>query len=223
MTQRVATHFPSRTPAGVRSLTFDARVGPNRLVTAEFGAPVALDADGILNDQSVEAATTVTTFAAAYSSDNMGPWGRNVTIVASGAATSTVSIVGRDYLQQPVKETLTLNGTNTVQGVKAFKYIDSVVVLTTTSSTTVDIGWGNRLGLPLKGLSMVAELKNDAVAANAGTFVAGLLDATTSTATTADPRGYYLPATVLPDGSNTFQIIYVADVGNLHGNAQYYA
>jgi hypothetical protein len=79
------------------------------------------------------------------------------------------------------------------------------------------------MGLPEKGKAMVNEIKNNAASANAGTFVAGLANATTPTGTNADVRGTYLPVTVLPDGTNTFEVRYVADTSNLHGNAQFAA
>ena len=71
---------------------------------------------------------------------------------------------------------------------------------------------------------MVSEMKNDVVAANAGTFV-GSIYTDPQTATTGDPRGTYLPLTVIPDGTNTFSIIVNAAVSrsNLHGVAHYSA
>jgi hypothetical protein len=152
----------------------------------------------------------------------MGRWGRGIRAVASGASTATVTITGRDYLGQRMQEVLTLNGATAVLGVKAFRYVDNIA-WGLTAGTTIDVGFTNLMGLPDKGKAMVNEIKNGAASANAGTFVAGLANATTPTGTNADVRGTYLPVTVIPDGTNTFEVRYVADTSNLHGNAQFAA
>src|SRR5690348_4061296 len=86
-----------------------------------LGKPVVADTDGILAAQSINAAVDTTTFAATYAATDaiMGKFGRNVTVVASGASTSTVVVYGRDYLGQKMRETLTVNGTTPVTGLKA--------------------------------------------------------------------------------------------------------
>lgn len=228
MARRYPTFFPQRLSSRVPGMAYNGLVAMNGHCRAELGALVALDADGILDDQSIADAGSTTTFAATYirpvgnTPGVMGRYGRNVTVVASGAATSTVTVHGRDYLGSKMSETLTLNGTNPVAGKKAFWDIDEIE-WGATAATTIDVGWGNVLGLPFTFDALLTELKNDAVAANGGTFVRGLANNTASTATTADVRGTYAPSTVLPDGTNTFTIIYEARVGNLHGNAQYAA
>lgn len=172
-----------------------------------LGAVVLTDADGILDDQSIAAAGSTTSFLALYTSAKMGPFGRNVVVVASGAATSTVTVTGRDYLGQPMKETLTLNGTNSVTGLKAFKYIDKVE-WGATAGTTIDLGWGTRFGLPYKTRAVERELK-DSVLAAAGTLTAPVIT-DPQTATTGDPRGTYIP-TGTPDGTAIFEIDCVFD------------
>lgn len=226
MTTQVATFFPQRVNNSVRRMRgVGAVLGLGTdILAVNLGAPNALDADALLNDQSIASAGSTTTFDAAYTASEaqMGKFGRNVTCVASGAATSTVIVRGRDYLGQRMSETLTLNGTTTVQGVKAFRYIDSIE-WGATASTTIDVGIGNVLGLPFKFKQLIAEMKNDVVSANAGTFVAGLANATTPTATNADVRGTYLPVTVIPNGTVVFELRYVVDTNNAHGNAQFFA
>ena len=220
MANRLATFFPDRLSMFVPSMKYSCDVEHNAPFRAQLGAPVALDADGILNDQSIATAGETAVFQSTYSESNMSTYGRNVTCVASGAATSNVTVHGFDYLGQPMTESMTLNGTTTVQGLKAFRRIEKVV-FGATAATTIDVGWGNKLGLPYKFKALILELKNGVVAANAGTFVAGLATGTAATATNADTRGTYLPSTVLPDGANTFEVLYLADNDNLHGNAQF--
>lgn len=226
MARRYATFFPQRLSSRVPNMALNAQVAMNGHCTAELGAPVALDADGILAAQSINAAIDVTSFAATYTRPvgntpgSLGRYGRGVSIVLSGAGTPTVTIYGRDYLGSRMVEVLTGNGTNAVNGVKAFYDIDRITS-TLVASTTIDIGWTNVLGLPFTFDALLQELKDDAVAANAGTFVRGLANGTAATGTNADVRGTYLPSTVLPNGSRTFTTVYTARVGNLHGNAQF--
>ncbi len=222
MPRRRAQFYPQRVNMRVPNMAYTADITNNDVVHVQLGAPVALDNDGILAAQSINTAVTVTSFAATYAPTDaiMGRFGRALRVVASGAATSTVQVIGRDYLGQRMSETLTLNGTNAVLGLKAFKYIDSVVC-GATSSVTIDLGWRDCFGLPYKFEQLAQETKNNVVAANAGTFVAGLATGTAATATNADVRGTYLPVTVIPDGTNTFELRYIADTSNLHGNVQF--
>lgn len=187
-----------------------------------FGAIVVTDTDAILDGTSIATAINTTTFATAAATllSAMGPYGRNVVVVASGAATSTVTIIGRDYLGQPMRETLTLNGANQVVGLKAFKYIDRVTS-TTTGGTTIDLGYGTRFGLPYKTRAVVREYADDVIA-NAGTLAAPVTT-DPQTATTGDPRGTYIPTTT-PDGSKIIEIdaVFSNEVnsdgnGGLHG------
>lgn len=180
-----------------------------------FGAIVLTDADGILDGHSIATAGSTTTFNVLYTSAKMGEFGRNVIVLASGAATSTVTVIGRDYLGQPMKETLTLNGTNSVVGLKAFKYIDEVEY-GATSATTIDLGWGVRMGLPYKTRAVEREYKDD-VLVSAGTLTAPVTT-DPATATTGDPRGTYT-ITSTPDGTAIIEIDAVfSNVVNSDGN-----
>lgn len=224
--RRYPTFFPQRVNVRVPSMAMAGMVmasGDDTMV-AEFGAPAALNSTGILAAQSVSAAGVAVTFAAAYQPTDaiMGRWGRCLRVVLSGAGTGNVVIRGRDYLNQRMQETIALNGATPVLGVKAFRYIDSIT-WPTVGAVTMDIGWRDCFGLPFRFKALVSELKNGIVTANAGTFVAGLATATAATATNADVRGTYLAATVIPDGTNTFEVRYLADNTNLHGNAQFFS
>jgi hypothetical protein len=128
---------------------------------------------------------------------------------------------GYDYLGQSVVENLTANGTTPVLGVKAFQWVESVVAGASADVASLSLGWTNLFGLPYTFQQLIAEAKNYAAAAAAGAFVTGLAEGTAATATNADPRGTYLPATLLPDGVNVFEVTYMVRRGNLHGNAQF--
>lgn len=191
----------------------------------DLGAPIAANATGILSLQSIATAGNALSYATTYTNDVMGRYGRNVTVVASGAATSAVTIDGFDYLGQAMTEVLTLNGATAVQGQKAFRYISNVT-WAATAGTTINVGWGNRLGLPYR--ATLPSIQNELVAGaaptgGAGTLVAGATVGTTQTSTTVDPRGYYTPnAGNLPDGTRTFLLAYPADlVDGLHGNRHF--
>lgn len=180
-----------------------------------LGAVVLTDADGILDGVSIDPSLDTTTFNVLYTSAKMGKYGRNVIVLASGAATSTVTVIGRDYLGQPMRETLTLNGTNSVVGLKAFKYIDRITG-TGTASTTIDLGWGVRLGLPYKTRAVEREYKDQVLAA-AGTLTAPVVT-DPATATTGDPRGTYT-LTGTPDGTAIFEIdVQLDNAVNASGN-----
>lgn len=233
-----ASYFPYGISQRVPNLEYAADVNIGHPYVAYFGAPVALSNNGILSAVVMVngSAVTVNTFTAGAGSataigyNGMIPfssttkfdgWGRTLRVVASGLNTRTATVTGYDYLGSKMVEVLTINGATPVLGVKAFAWIESVVFSSSTDVTTVDLGWTNSFGLPYAGQSLVSEIKNGAVAANAGTFVAALADATAATGTNADVRGTHLFSTVLPDGTNTFELYYTLRRGNLHGNAQY--
>lgn len=92
-----------------------ADLGQSLSQRVEFGAPIAASATLILSAQSIAAAVDTVTFALSAAllntEANMSRFGRNVQVVASGAATSTVTVYGRDYLGQKMRETLTPNCT----------------------------------------------------------------------------------------------------------------
>jgi len=186
-----------------------------------FGAPPVADVDSLLAAQSIATAGETTTFlTTTHTPAKMSPFGRNMTVVASGAATSNVTIIGRDYLGQPMRESFTLNGTTPVVGGKAFKYIDKVT-FGATGATTINVGYGARLGVPYRVVAVEREYTDNVLAA-AGTLVAPVMT-DPQTATTGDPRGLYTPTTT-PDGAKVLEIdvnfnnfVNAAGNGGLHG------
>lgn len=216
-------YFPRRINDHVPNMQYAADVRFGGFGTIVIPAPAAADADGILDGVSIASAGSTTTFADAYTDDVMAKFGRNVTVVASGAATSKVTVYGKDYLGQPMVEELTLNGTTPVPGKKAFRYIDEIA-FGATAATTIDVGWGNVLGLPYKSQKLISELVNKEVPSNAGTFVDGAATGHASSLTSDDPRGTYAPhSSQLPNGAREYELSFMHDTDNLHGDPHYYA
>ncbi len=214
-THNTATHFPRRANLWFAGMSYAAEVNLEGRTRMELGQPPALDADGIVDGASINSAVAKPgTGIIADHRDNMGEYGRNVTIVLSGAGTPSVIIYGLDYLGQPMSETLTGSGTTPVLGLKAFKEVtgwssDAV------AATTIDIGWGNALGLPFACGALVEEYVNG-VAPTAGTKTIAIL--VTQTATTGDPRGTYTPhSSALPNGSRDYVIVGYAIEGDYYG------
>lgn len=235
-----ADYFPFGISVAVRNCAFAADIELTQSqYRANFGAPTALSSNDLVA-ATVNVASTaglINTFVPGAgtataigrnglvnydSATKRNGWGRNLTCVASAACVRVLTATGYDYLGQKMQESMTLNGTTTVQGLKAFAYLTQVDIdALQTDVATVSVGFGNKFGLPFAGEALDIELKNGAAAANAGTFTAALADATAATATNADVRGTYLPVTVIPDGTNTFTILYILRRNNLHGNAQF--
>lgn len=223
MTARVADYLPQKINQYVPNMTYSADVVMEGPVYVSLGAPVTLDVNGILLAQDMTVAGEVTVFESAYSRSVMGPFGRCLTIDCDGASTSEISIIGRDYLGQPMKETADLNGTTQVELEKAFAWIEKI----TWEAVAQDliVGWNDDLGLPYNTQALAHELYN---AAGAGFVVPGTLGAFTaavatdpSTALLGDVRG-----TVIPDdatnGIKQYDYYCIVDRSNLHGVAQFF-
>ena len=83
---------------------------------------------------------------------------RNVTATAGGTATDIkaiqVIVTGKDYANATIIDTLTAfteNTAATIQGTKAFKTVTSIYIPAHDGTgATTSIGWGNKLGLPVK-------------------------------------------------------------------------
>lgn len=198
----------------VEACCYAADVGVDGITTVDIPAPPAALATGILNAQSIAAAGTSVPVVG-FSPSSLGRYGRNVTVVASGAATSNVTVYGFDYLGQAVKESFTLTGATPVVGKKMFADIVSVTY-GLTAGTTINVGYGAVLGVPYKvlGTAILSELTSD-VTPTAGALVAGV---SPQTLTSGDPRGTYTP-NLVPDGVRSYRFTCVVDRNNLHGAA----
>lgn len=216
MVQRTASFRNRRYNAYVPACGYAADIIHGAAYEVDFLTPIAAVAAGILSAQSIATAVDTTTFV---SDTADAPFGRNVTVVASGAATSNVTVYGKDYLGQGMSESFTLNGAAPVLGLKAFKWIDRITA-GVTGGTTINVGFGTKLGLPYRMSNALAESGNGASAA-VGTFVAGVLT-DPQTSTTGDPRGTYVPTTAL-NGSNRILATFMPyNVLNANGNGGLY-
>lgn len=124
-------------------------------------------------------------------------FGRTVNVTAGGAA--SVTIFGRDYLNQFMSETVVHAGAGTIASKKAFKHVDA---LTSTGAVTVGLGRGPGLGLPFVALETIREYE-DGLAATEGTLT--VADTATPSLTTGDVRGTYAPGTTM-NGANEIMV-----------------
>ena len=214
--KRIATFRDPRYNSYVPSAGYAADIihaGPHKV---DFGTPALASATAILSAQSIAVAGSTTTLLL---NTIVEPFGRNLTVIASGAATSNVTISGWDYLGQPMTESFTLNGAASVIGVKAFKVVGTVT-FGATGATTINVGTGARFGLPYRMSNAITEVVDGASAA-AGTFSAGSLT-DPQIATTADPRGLYTPTTT-PNNIKQLGAVFIPnDLINANGNGGLY-
>jgi hypothetical protein len=210
--------YPARVSAYVPAMRFAADLQNSGIKRCNFGAPAAASAAAIFSALSIATAGSST---AMLLTTLDGEWGRNLTFVASGAATSTVTVSGRDYLNQRMIETITLNGTTPVVGLKCFKYLDSVA-FAATAATTINVGTGTSLGLPYKAIKVLTEELDNVIVGTLGTLTGPVLT-DPQTATTGDPRGRYVPNSTLT-GSAVLTATFMFDNsvnsnnrGGLHG------
>lgn len=147
----------------------------------------------------------------------MGKFGRGISVVASGAATAVLTVRGYDYLNQPMTENFTLNGTTAVVGKKAFRRIESISSAASVAATTVTIATTDVLGVPYRMIDS-AIVFVDGVKGAAGTSVVGIAPTAAASATSADPRGTFTPAAAnIPDGVKKHKLTYYPDRDDLLG------
>jgi hypothetical protein len=203
-------------PAANFSADIDYLTGEYR---ADYGAVAAISTTGVLAGGNWGVAGSSNVFAPDYKS-KMTPFGRQLSFASLATAANVVTIQGRDYMGQPIRETLTLNGVTPVLSAKIYK---SLELLTWTApngaATTVNIGYTDVLGVPYRTVAAQNWFENG-LSATAGTLVMGLPLATTPTATSADPRGS-IDFTTASNGTMTYSFIGVADLTSLYGNAHF--
>jgi hypothetical protein len=230
MVKQAPDNFPRSISQYTPNMEFAADV-IGETVIVNLGAPAALNADGILDGVSTTtAANTITSSSFASTFDGSSTsltttagqidatYGRSLTCIAITGVTSAITVTGRDYLGQIMQETMTLGGTTTVAGLKAFKYVDTCAVAAGgPTGGTFDLGWGDLLGLPYKAEILLSDTE-DKVAA-AGSITAGVAT-DPQTATTGDPRGTFSPASAT-DGSIVYEVRYIVDNTDLHGVEQF--
>lgn len=182
----------------------------------------AADPNGIIAAEAIATAQDwdASEFAAAYSDDVMGKFGRCLSVDGSAASTAVITIYGYDYLGQPMIETITMNGTTAVNGKKAFRRVTRITT-GTDADATLDVGWIDILGLPYALRDVYTILKAGVEPADADTIVKEVLT-DPQTATTGDPRGTIsLHANNATDGVNTYAIAGLWNTDNLYGVPHY--
>jgi len=155
---------------------------------------------------------------------------RNLTIQVthnSSIVAMSVTVTGFDVYGQMMKETLSVAATGTdtpAAGLKAFKHILSIAVTSAGNATTntLNMGWGDVLGLPFKADYKADVLRvsfNDAWDDSA---TIGAADDSTPTATTGDVRGT-VDTNSASDGSRVIVWMKVdgSSKDTLVGQAQY--
>ena len=175
-----------------------AGVGPLGRVYIFDIVPAAKSATAVCAAQAVAAAGNATiNGASATGGVATFDYARTVNVDSTGAGdtTQTVTVTGTDYWGQAQTETIALNGTTLVAGLKSFKTITAVAVSALLAGN-LTVGNEDVFGLPYRVTDAGYLLRTGwagAVADNAGTFVAA--DTTSpATATTDDVRGTYAPS-----------------------------
>jgi len=223
--------FPRRVNMRVDKLKYAADASEQDPYRVDYGAPLALSTTYFMNAvlQTTGVPMTATVGNGIILNNGEVPdattsrWGRGLTLVASAASTRTITMVAYDYLGQRISWTGVMNGTTPVVVTKMIRWIESIVFGASADTVTISVGYNEVLGIPYAGQMLAQEIKNGAVAANAGTFTAAVLT-NPQTATTGDPKGSYTPATVLPNGTNTFSLLYIIDrttATGMHGVAHF--
>jgi hypothetical protein len=177
----------------------------------DFGAPLVANTTLVLATTAV-LVTTLVPLAAPVVFDVP----RNAQVVSSTTdTTQTITLRGLDEYGVALTETLTLNGTTPVLGLKAFKQINSYQASLALAGN-LSIGSGAKLGLPYylppqtgTGIGNILKESQDGATPTAGTAVGGVQ--TKATATTGDVRGTITP-NVTPDGTKVYSVyMFVAD------------
>lgn len=184
------------------------------------------------DDAGMPAVTTITTASGAAASVWPIAVARNISVnVTHGSSivACTVTATGYDFWGVKTVETVTVTATGTtktVAGLKAFRWIESLVIASAGDATTntVNVGWGDVLGLPYK-LSDKADLVRVAFngITDATPTIAVAVATSPATATTGDVRGT-VDTTSACDGSPVVVFMHVQDPCSpegLRGVAQY--
>ncbi len=223
LTIKTPTHFIRGINNYVPKMTGLAAVNTNMETILDFGTPVLAASAGIFSAQAVGAtylpANFLSTagFPGGISAD---PWGREIVLVASGAATNVCVVTFEDYLGQLVKKNVTLNGTNPVPLGCAVKRIVSIVI-PSGGASTVSCGWTDNLGLPYKASAIVSEFADGVKTGSNGTLTAPVLT-DPATITSGDPRGLYDPQTTLDGVKRIHAQMLLNNYYNASGNGGYH-
>ena len=128
-------------------------------VVQVWTAPDAPSGNGIL------ASTLLTTAVQVITTGITNPdFPRLLSVDSDGAATGNVVIIGTNIRGETITDTIALNGTNAVPGVKAFKTVTSIQLPVKAAAESVFVGWLDKLGLQSIPLSttVISETSNNA-------------------------------------------------------------
>jgi hypothetical protein len=167
-------------------------------VVQVWTAPDAPSANGIL------ASTLLTTAVQVVTAGITNPdFPRILAVDSDGAATGNVVIIGTNIRGEAITDTIALNGTNAVSGVKAFKTITSVQLPVKAAAESVWVGWTDKLGLQSIPISTSVLSETSANGADTGGAVLTrdsdeiekcLYDPTTECNATSDKAVAYISA-----------------------------
>jgi hypothetical protein len=181
----------------------------------EFGAVEAKDPNGVCAAVTTTAAGNLT-IGGALATGGVATLTtpRNVSITSTANESGdTFTITGTDVYGEAVTEDIAGPNATIARGKKAFKTITQVAVDGALTSTAIDVGTDDSLGLPVRlaDLGKLIAFTADGLDGSASsTVTAGLASTGTSTATTADIRGTIKPATA-PNASVRFSALVVPD------------
>lgn len=197
-------HIPllfDRDPIYVADMTEHHQLDETMTGLVDFGVPAAAAASTLI------AATAITASSTVYFGDSDLPTGDGVqvddafgrTLNVTSTDAGDLTVFGRDYLNQPMSETVTCI-VGTVETTKAFKFIDRAE--SDDVAGNISFGPGTELGMPFVVSEILAEYTSGAPAGDPTLTAA---DATTPSATTGDVRGTVDPATTI-DGVNNIEM-----------------
>ena len=174
--------------------------------------PDTASVNGVLDGVTVETDETLT-----YTAGDMDlatlDVPRNIVIDTTdgqGSVDNVVTITGTDVYGDTLVEALTIADTAGVAGKKAFKTLTSISVAAGSEAATMDVGWGNVLGIPFYIDSKARILSPQADGSvEDWTVVVGDTD---QDSTAGDCRGTFVPATT-PNDVVEFSML-IALVGN---------
>lgn len=194
------TFYPRRLSEYVPAMQYSADLQLNNNTRVSFGTPVTGGNTDLLVGQSIATAGTLQGTGLSKNATLDAIFGRTLNVVLSAAGSGTIIVDGWDYLNQPMSESASFNGTTNVAMKKAFKIIRQIT-WTAVAGATLSMGSGSTLGLPYKAIKVYTEELNGVPTA-IGTLTNP--DVTfPATLTTGDPRGTYTPFNV----TNTTGII----------------
>lgn len=231
----------------VNALADTGKMARGEMVILNLGAPLTADTDAMIKAATSTEAPDTETVTYTPDTDATSPTDGAASVVSvngvdyweldvprnilstvthgSSVVAMTITVTGLDIYGNTMSETITVAATGTSQvdnGAKAFKHVRSIALTAAADAeaNTVNVGWGDVIGLPVflpSTAYVLAELEDNADA-TAGTLVAGV--STAATATTGDVRGTYDPNSAA-DGAKDFQLVALIPDPSYKGVAQY--